>query len=197
MDTVAVISRRSSGLAIAAAAAIAGYDVVLVPMDEGPTAECLRRAVRARTDGAALPYPEGGELDGAGRGGASAPLQGAGRGGASALARMCIRPALEAIGECALVVDCVGPDDPVERTALLRRLEACMTYGAVLATADPTYERFGPALARPTQFLGLAFDPDGARIEALPTADTAPGVAESARLFCRALERPLAVPTAA
>jgi 3-hydroxyacyl-CoA dehydrogenase len=176
MDTVAVISRQRSGLVIAATAAIAGYDVVLVPVDEGPTAECLRQAVRARFDRSS---------------------QGAADAGDGALARMCIRPALEAIRECSLVVDCAGPGDPIERTRLLRRLEASMSFGAVLATADPAYERLGEGLARPTQFLGFALEGEGLRVEPRPTADTAPGVTESARLFCRTLDRLLTVSTAA
>jgi 3-hydroxyacyl-CoA dehydrogenase len=176
MDTVAVISHLRSGLAIAASAALAGYDVMIVPLDAGPTAQCLRDAVQALADH---------------------PSRGASCSANEALARMCIRPSLEAIGDCSLVVDCAGPGEPSARGTLLRRLEAHMTFGAVLATDDPSYEQLAPTLARPTQFLGLRVGPLGVRLEALATVDTAPGVTESAHRFCRSLEGPASVSTAA
>jgi hypothetical protein len=197
MDTVAVISHLRSGLETAASAALAGYDVVVVPMDAGPQAvrgqgatrpvraECLREAVRELASRGVTGASHGPiHLDGL------TPELGA-------IARMCIRPALEALRECSLVIDCSGLGDATARASLLRRLEAQMTYGAVLASTDPDFARLAAALVRPTQFLGLRLLDAGARLEPLETLDTAPGVLESMRLFCRSLERPLAVQTAA
>ncbi|MBC7172682.1 MAG: hypothetical protein H5U40_09660 [Polyangiaceae bacterium] len=175
MDTIGLVIAGLGGLATSSAAALAGYEVVLVPIDDGPSTTDVRQAVislaKARGESAVVVE--------------------------AALARIWISPSLEAVRRCSLVIDCAEISDLVTRAHLLRRLEAHMSYGAVLATDDPSFERLGPALARPTQFLALLRDGSAARLELRETGDTAPGAVLAVREFCRGLERVSLVTSAA
>ncbi len=111
----------------------------------------------------------------------------------SVFARIRVTDDLHALSECTLVIESVIEDLPTKK-ALLQEVEGHLTEGAILATNTSSLplSALSAVLKRPAQFLALHFFNPPARMELVEiglTADTAPGVAESARTFCRELGR--------
>lgn len=92
--------------------------------------------------------------------------------------------------ECDLVLESVTGDGET-RLEAVRALEPHLSAGAILAlgTADSALDAMLAGLARPTQAIGLRFEPKSDRVDIRTTDDTAPGVHQAIRQLCAQLGR--------
>jgi 3-hydroxyacyl-CoA dehydrogenase len=97
--------------------------------------------------------------------------------------------ALGSLAGCDLVIEC-SDAGPADKLALLRRIEACVSAGAVVATDVDVLglEKLASAVHRPAQLLGIRVIGSSSphpRAELTATPQTAPGALLTAQSFCR------------
>jgi 3-hydroxybutyryl-CoA dehydrogenase len=168
---VGVLGGGRMGAGIAHAFVLAGAEVTVVERDEDAAAAASAR-LRASLEKAVE------------RGSASRPL-------AELEAAFATVTDVTAFAGCALVVEAV-PEDRELKLDALRRVEAVVDDGAVLATntSSISIDDLAAGLARPERFLGLHFFnpvPASALVEVVIGGATAPGLVGDARGWVEAL----------
>lgn len=172
IESVAVVGCGQMGLGIVEACAAAGLRVVAVKATGGDVSGAearLRRSVGRRL--------AKGKIDQAAHD--------------ALLDRVTVTADLDVVGGCDLVIESAIEDYEL-KAELLRRLEARMSKGAILAsnTSSLPLARLAGEVERPEQLLALHFfNPAQVMklVEVGVTEHTAPGVVEAARAFCLAI----------
>lgn len=173
-STVAVAGPGLMGLGIAQAAASAGFSVLLVGRDGAAAA-----AGRARLAARLRRQVERGRLDAARAD--------------ELLARIVAAEDDALLARCGVAIESV-PEDRALKVAVLRRLEAALPAGALIATNTSGLPVGGlaAALARPERFLGLHFFSPAERmklVEAVRGAATSDAALRDALAFVERLGR--------
>jgi len=177
METIAIVGCGKTAAGLMEAAGRADFTIKLIHAESGEPGSVFLAVEMAVLDGRLTPLQRD-----------------------RILARTELTDDLGALADCGLVIECV--EAPLfKKLPLLRRLEAYMTSGAILASHDTNLAALAEGLVRPTQFVGLNIpdptDPERA-VEVEPTDDTALGVLDATVRFCSDIGlRPIMLPDAA
>lgn len=177
METIAIVGCGRTAAGLVEAAGRAGFSIKLIHADSGEPGSVFLSLEMAMLEGRLTAL----ERD-------------------RIFARTELTDDLGALADCGMVIECVEAPLP-KKLPLLRRLEAHMTPGAILASHDTQLASLAQGLARPTQFVGMnlpaPFDAESG-VEVEPTDDTALGVVDATVRFCADIgRRPIMLPDAA